>query len=847
MRKYYPVSYAQQRIWFLQNLEPESTFYNIEFISNIKGVLDEDIFKNSLEYLLKRHESLRTTFKSVKGEPFQFIHDFKKSTIDNIFYFFEAGHKVEKEIKFFFKKPYNLEKGPLLKIALVRKNEKYKLYFFIHHIIFDGWSLNILSKELSLIYNSLIKKEKPDLDPVSFQYKDFAVWERLKISQKNWKRKKNFWVKKMAGNLPVFTLPEDKQRKPQLYYVGGREKKMLEIYVADKINHFCKKNQVTHFTFLFSALSILLSRLNNQKDSIIGVPSANRQHQEFRNTIGFFVNMLPIRSYIFPEKPFIDYLADNQKLIQNSIINEQYPLEKIINAINPERNLSHPSFINIVFQAIPDYYNFQLKNKDFKIVSSDVKNNITKFDLKIIVIHNNQGFFTIKADYNNELYNKNTIKEFLNCYQIIINNILKNPKSKIKKLDILSLNEKNILLNKFNNTKKLYPKNNNINQLFEKQVKKTPNNIAVEFDNKQLTYNELNERVKQLSWLLKENKINQGAVVALVSDGSLEIIVGILAVLKNGATYVPLDYDFPADRIKTILKDCNARVILTQKKLVSKIKTTKLKTIILDDNKNYQRSSKNLKNKFDTKKPACIIYTSGSAGTHKGVVLSHQGLINQAYARITEYKINEKDTLAQNRPFGSVASIWLYLTALFTGARVVFYPKAIIQDFIKLINELNEDNVTILTIPTTILYALNSDDLIKSIKGKISKSKLRVITFGGESFSPRATEVFNQIKSKNIKYYNTYGQSECSDTTLQYLISGNVSIEKTPIGSPLINTQVYVLDKNKNILPINTVGEIYISGDGLARGYINDPKKTKEVFLPHPFKKGKRIYKTGDL
>ena len=865
--RYYPLSYAQKRMWVLNQIEPESSFYNINFLFRAKGNLSIDVIKKCLKSLIVRHESLRTNFKEIDGMPVQFIHPTSFRSVDEVLRVVRYSDKTANTrqgkseiINRAVTLPFKLDSDSLIRVLLIVKGQlsqqkkssknvsEYVLVFVLHHIIVDGWSMNLFFKEFSALYSSYIEKRKLILPALESRYIDYVKKEKDLENGPSWKKQEQFWLKEFARPVRAFSLPMDKTRSPFADYKGGAVIGRLNATTTKQLYGICKKYNAGMLALLFSIFNILLVKLSGQEEIVIGIPSANRQINGTEKIIGFFLNMLAVRTRVRTEQTFVEYLELTKNKIRRALVNEQYPLEKLIEKINPDRDMSQSTLFNTIFLFNAGQYDYRLNCEGVEVTRANELSNITNFDIKFIVTLRSVSELNIAVEFNSNLYEQATINNLIKRFKTVIREIINKPEKKISDIKIIEPVEERIILNQIHSNKIVKYDKKGVADIFTAQVKLTPQRLALLCGDKRITYCQLENRSNQFANFLRSRGAKRGDRIVIISDPDPQMMAALLAVIKCGCIYVPINANEPSGRLKAIIKDVKPRFVLGGKMASSQLKDNKRISFILV-NERSQYVGDNSKPAVNTKimDPVCIIYTSGSEGKPKGVVLNQQGMINQAFAKIKNYQIRQTDRIAFNRPFGFVASTWLYWSAFFTGAAVVLYKNFQASDIIGFFNRVIQDKISILTLPTAFLYLAVDADIKKEFTKLNNSVSLRIVTFGGEYFSRNHLETFHSIKSDSTLYFNTYGQSECSCDTLECKIpyAGNASL--VPIGKPNANTQAYILDRDKNIQPINTIGELYISGKCLACGYYNNIAMTEKAFLSHPFLKGKTIFRTGDL
>ena len=853
IKKHYKLSHAQKRMFVLYKLQPESSFYNMSYVREISGELNIGILQKAINRIIERHESFRTNFQEMGGEPVQIIKDSYqlKTTNYELNKIKDKTKKREKEKKIIeqeIKTPFNLETDALIRVAVIKHTKnKHTLIISMHHIISDGWSIGLFYKELFTIYNALLKNNKQtefNLPKLDIQYKDYAEWEQSKANLQRLKKQERFWLKELKGELPVLNLLTDKSRPPIQTYNGSTENILLDKETAEKLNKLAKENNTTLFVLLFTIFNVFLHRITGQDDLIVGTPSTDRNYKEIENNIGLFVNTLAIRSKIKKDQTFNELLNITKNNFLKVLDNKDYPFEHLVEKINPERDMSRNPLFNVLFQI------FQLKNRNrdkentlkqntfsgAKMKFRSSTENITKFDITMRAIETRNNEMILNCEYNTDLFEKETIERFLNIYLNLTKDVVKGQEIKIVELNITSKEERNKLIYKFNDTKADYPRNKTIHELFEAQVKRTPNNIAVEFENKKLTYKELNKRANQLAHFLRnEKKVKRNEVIGLMVERSFKMIIGILGIIKAGGVYLSIDPETPRKRIEYILKNSKAEFILSDD--ISR-RSIESKVVDINDKKIKKEGETNLNNINKANDLIYVIYTSGSTGEPKGVMIEHQNVSNFIFGIKKEMKFTKNDKILFTNDITFDMSVFETLLPLVIGMNIFIQKKNKNKDYDLLGDIISKNNITILKMTPSKLRMIinykNSKDNLKNV---------RKIIIGGEKLTEDILFRVRSISSAEI--YDMYGPTE----TTVYSVFGklNRKTEKIELSKLISNTQIYILNQDKKLQAIKVPGELYISGDGLARGYINDPKKTKEVFLPHPFIKNKRIYKTGDL
>ena len=818
----YPVSSAQKRIYYASSISgTDSILYNISgglILNNIPDILK---LENAFNELIKRQASLRTYFELENNSLVQKIKeniDFKLDLNSNLI--------SENHLKSCFEdfiKPFDLSKAPLFRAKIqCLQNKKAMLMIDMHHIISDGASLSILLNDLFKLYNN------ENVLPLKMEYKDYAVWENNKLKNGDFIEAENYWLNQFNHNIPVLDLPINYPRPTIQDYSGNKTYCCINSETTKKINDLSNYLKVTPYMLLLSAYYILLYKYTSQNDIVIGSPVANRNNFEFSNIIGMFVNSLPMRLKINSNLSFKDFVNQVKEMCLENYKYQYYPLDELVDKLNIERDTSRNPLFNTMFV----YQNNGYLPTDLNEIKTEYyipNTNISKFDLSLEIIPKD-NMLNLSFEYMTALFNENFIKNLSNHYTNILDAIIENNEIKISEINILSKEEQNEILYKFNDTNIGYPKDKTIVELFEEHAQNTPNKIAVVFENKRLTYKELNEKSNALANCLKNSKINRNDIIGVMVNRSLEMIISILAVLKLGGAYLLIDTGLPSDRIEYMLNNCNAKLLLTDNNYnISYENIVNINEISSSNNNNNLNCISQPEDSF------AVIYTSGSTGMPKGVIFSQLGVINL----VNFYKniINIKNY--PNQLGFSAVSFDMFVVELFTsillGRTLFLLNDEEIKNPILISEKIISNKIDfMLTTPTKIKLLLTPQtvDCLKVLKA---------FQLGGEIFTSSLYEELSHYT--DAKIYNGYGPTEITACCSNKLITSKNDIN---IGSSNPNTQIYILDKDLNPCPLNVPGEIYVAGLGVAKGYINDIQKTNSSFINNKFGTGK-MYKTGDL
>jgi amino acid adenylation domain-containing protein len=840
-----PLSFAQQRLWFLNQLEPERPAYNESHAVRLSGSLDRDAFKMALNQVVLRHEVLRTTIVTVDGSPCQLVvsnRDVDLPVIDlHAVPNTDRGSEAQRLIAETIRKPFDLSRDLMLRVLLLQLAEKEYIFLVVkHHIASDGWSSGILWKELTALYEAFVSGEPSPLPELPVQYADYAVWQRDWLQGEVLERQLSYWKKQLAG-LGALQLPTDRPRPAVQSYRGKRQNLELSKQLSQKLSDLSRQQGTTLFMTLLAAFQTLLYRYTGQEDIVVGCPIAGRTRQEFEGLIGFFVNTLVMRVNFSGNPTFRELLARVREVALAAYAHQDLPFEKLVEEVQPERNLSYTPLFQIAF-AYQNTPHHELKIPGVLVTPVEKSVETTKFDLHLSVNSAGEG---IEATlyYATDLYDDVTIARLLGHWRVLLEGIVENPHRRLSELPILTEAEEHQLLIEWNDTRRDYPKDKCIHRLFEQQVEKSFDAIAVVFEDQQLTYRELNSRANRLAHYLQKQGVGAESLVGICMERSLEMVVGLLGILKAGAAYVPLDPEYPKERLAFMLEDTRAPVLLTQQRFIDGLPAHNAYVVCLDADWGAisKESVENPDDQVSGAETSYVIYTSGSTGTPKGVAVPHSA-VNRLVISTNYINLTSDDVVAQisNCSFDAATlEIW---GALLNGARLAIITKDIVLAPEQFAGELKRHGITTLFL-TTALFNL----VAREVPGAFRQ--LRHLLFGGEAAEPRwVAKVLQDGPPERLLH--VYGPTETTTFATWQLVDevpdGATTI---PIGRPIASTTCYILDAYGQPVPIGVAGEMYIGGDGLAREYLNRPELTAEKFIPHPFshEPGPRLYKTGDL
>ncbi|MBN2862730.1 MAG: amino acid adenylation domain-containing protein [Bacteroidales bacterium] len=834
----YPVSSAQKRQYVLSKLDQAGTGYNIPGAVTIEGIIDKDMLGLAVQKLVQRHEVFRTSFEMVEGSLIQRIHEEVKIQLE----YLEAEEEQVMELIDEFIRPFDLSKAPLLRTRLVKIGEnKYVFMFDMHHIISDGSSINVFMHDLVEFFSG------EDLPPLRIQYRDFAAWQNELLQSEYKDEQEEFWLKSFEGDIPVLNLLTDYPRPLLQSFDGDTLKLEMRPEIVEGLNRLTKETGSTLFMVILSLFNVLLSKYSSQNDIIIGTSIAGRPHADLENLIGMFVNTLALRNHPSAEKTFHDFLLEVKENSLLAFQYQDYQFEELVEKLDIRRDMSRNPLFDAMFvmQHINEKTNDN-EDGDMRITNFDFETGTTKFDLTLNAFgDNNQLYFVF--EYCTRLFKRESIQRMSSHFAHLIDSVLLYPHKRISELEMLTPVEKEQILNEFNRTGAEYPGDKSIQQLFEEQVEKTPEAIAVEAGEEVISYRELNERANRLGRLLREKGVEKDTIAAIVVERSIEMIVGIYGILKAGGAYLPVDPHYPADRIEYLLSDSGAKVVLTLSKYKDLINSEiPVIDILSPDAQNYDKTNPDYR--IDPVSLLYVIYTSGSTGKPKGVMIENYSLINRLNWMQRMYPIGPGDTILQKTPYTFDVSVWELFWWALQGAKVSMlepggekYPELILK-------AIRRYQVTTMHFVPSMLGAFL--EYIEDLSGPVPGKELKQVFASGEALTIQQVNKFNELlhKEHGTKLHNLYGPTEATiDVSYFSCSEGEVPVN-VPIGKPIDNIRLYVMTGGmKGLMPIGIPGELCIGGDGLARGYLNRPDLTAEKFIENPFEPGKKMYRTGDL
>ena len=840
------LSYAQQRMWFLWHLEPQSGAYNLPSAVRLNGPLDRQALERAFASLVQRHETLRTVFPrgaddSLAQAPLQRPLEVAFEDCSGLPEA-EQEARLREEAQRESLQPFDLCEGPLLRVRLIRLGEeRHVLLLTLHHIVSDGWSMNVLIEEFSRFYSAYATGAEPGLPALPIQYADYALWQRSWLEAGEQERQLEYWRGKLGERHPVLELPTDHPRPAVPSYRGSRYEFSIEPALAEALRGTARRQGLTLFMLLLGGFNILLQRYSGQTDLRVGVPIANRNRAEVEGLIGLFVNTQVLRSVFDGRTSVATLLAGLKDTVLGAQAHQDLPFERLVEAFKVERSLSHSPLFQVM-------YNHQPLVADIEALDSvaglsfgqlDWKSRTTQFDLSLDT-YEKGGRLYAALTYATDLFEARTVERMARHWQNLLRGMLENPQASVDSLPMLDAEERGQLLEGWNATAAEYPLQRGVHRLFEEQVERTPTAPALAFGEERLDYAELNRRANRLAHALIERGIGADRLVGVAMERSIEMVVALMAILKAGGAYVPVDPEYPEERQAYMLEDSGVELLLSQSHLKLPL-AQGVQRIDLDQAdawlENHAENNPGIE--LNGENLAYVIYTSGSTGKPKGAGNRHSALSNRLCWMQQAYGLGVGDTVLQKTPFSFDVSVWEFFWPLMSGARLVVAAPGDHRDPAKLVELINREGVDTLHFVPSMLQAFLQDEDVASC------TSLKRIVCSGEALPADAQQqVFAKLPQAGL--YNLYGPTEAAIDVTHWTCMEEGK-DAVPIGRPIANLACYILDGNLEPVPVGVLGELYLAGRGLARGYHQRPGLTAERFVASPFVAGERMYRTGDL
>ena len=842
------LSHAQQRLWFIDRLERMSTEYNLTGALRLRGEPDVEALERAINTIVERHESLRTHFAEVEGDPVQVIEAERRIAIpvEDLSGWEEGARqeRVKAAMREEREKAFDLSCGPVLRVRLLKLGEQeHILLRTMHHIVSDGWSMGVFNREFMVLYEAYREGRENPLKPLSVQYADFAIWQRRWLEEGGLESGLGYWKEQLAEIPEEMGLPLDRPRRAMQTFAGEACWLVLPAEQVAGLKRLSQENQATSYMTLLAGFAVLLSRYSGQEDIVVGSPIANRQEARLEELIGFFVNTLVMRTRVKAGMSLRELLGEVRRTALEAYRHQDVPFERLVEELSPQRSLNRTPVFQVMFalQNAP-MESQRLKGLEVGAIGSEELR--VRFDLELHAIERGEeiGLYWL---YNKDLFDRWRMEQMARHYVRVLEAMSGDlEKKQISELQLLTEGEREQLLKHWNRTGHAYADENRcVQQFFEEQVEKTPEAVAVECEGEKLSYGELNRRANQLGNYLRKMGVGPEVRVGICVERSVEMVVGLLGTMKAGGAYVPLDPDYPEERLQFMLEDAHASVLVTQERFRERLGGYGGRVLALDAQWSEigQESEANQETVTGPENLVYVIYTSGSTGRPKGAMNVHAGLANRLLWMQERYQLNKADRVLQKTPFTFDVSVWEFFWPLMVGAQLVMARAGGHQDPEYLVRTIRENEITTLHFVPSMLNVWLESESVGSC------TSLRRVFCSGEALGVESQRKFQQ--SLAVELHNLYGPTEASIDVTCWECARDWKKDSVPIGKPIGNTQVYVLDGSLEPVPVGVSGELYLAGAGLGRGYLNRAELTAARFVANPFSQGagERMYRTGDV
>jgi amino acid adenylation domain-containing protein len=858
------LSFGQERAWMLEQLRPDS-YDNILVRFALHGRLETESLRRSIEAIVERHEILRATFPVVDGRPVQRISPSGRWHLPLLdLSGLSASSRAVEERRVIVeagRKHFDLATGPLVTSLLVRVGEDdHFLLLCMHHIVSDGWSVDLLCREVAAWYGSFVSGTPVGLPALPIQYADYACWQRRCLAGASLTGQREYWKRKLAGPLPALELPFDRPPSTSKSFEGAVRKFALEPSLQAALRDFSRREGVTLYTTLLTALKILLFRYSAQEDVVVGTFVAGRNRIEVERLVGFFVNTLVLRSDLGGDPTVRAALHRVRDVVLEAQANADFPFEALVAELRPERDPNRSPFFDVAFNMQSFDFDAGVASAGLRIAPVSTIEQFAVTDSLTVFGYDVRKQLDVLIVYNPELFDAETIDRFGAHFVRMLRAIVSGPQQRLSDLELLSAEERASIIALGRGPRTDVPADRGYGRLFEAQAARTPHAIAVIDDDRRLTYQELDAAANAVAQLLRAEGVGAGEPVGMCAGRSATLLSWMLGALKAGAAYMPLDARYPPGRHGAMLRQSRARLVLVEDELAAKlVEATReltadarprlLTTAEISasrEERGILRERGGLPTSVDPGSPAYVIFTSGSTGTPKGVMVSHQAMLNHFWAKIRMLDLRSADILAQTAPIGFDISVWQFLAVLLAGGTVRVLPDDAAQDPQRLFERIRACEVTVAQVVPSFLRTY-LDVCAGRESSHPALERLRTLLLVGEALSPDIARRWLE-RWPTIPLVNGYGPSECADEATRHVVSLPPGEREftVPIGRPIHNVSVHVLDRSSGLLPLGVAGELCIGGAGVGLGYLNDPERTAAAFIPDPFDPGARLYRTGD-
>jgi amino acid adenylation domain-containing protein len=851
------LSFAQQRLWFLDQLAPNTPLYNCPGVERLDERVDLGILERVINEVVRRHESLRTRFEVEEGEPVQVIDAWEPRRLDLTDLTNLPSEEREAELSRIAGEEaiagFDLNRGPLFRVKVLKLGEdEYLALYTMHHIVSDEWSMGILIREVETLYQAYLAGEESPLAELEIQYADFAVWQREYLAGEALENEVGYWRDQLK-DAAVLELSTDRARPAEVSYQGGLKMMRLGRQLSEDLKTLSRREGATLYMTLMAAFKALLMRYSGQEDISVGTVIANRTRKEVEGLIGFFVNTLVMRTDLSGNPSFRELVRREREVALGAYAHQELPFEKLVEELNPDRDLSRSPLVQVMLalqnaeQEISKLNGAVLNGVGSGIEMADVEYAV-QFDLTLTIMDTGRGLAG-GVEYSRDLFEAETIGRLIEHYTNLLNEIARNSERPISDLGLLSDEERTQVVLGWNETADHYPEDRCVHSLFEEQTERTPEAVAVVSDEGCLSYGELNRRANRLARRLRRLGVGPEAVVGVCLEKSLEMVVGLLGTLKAGGAYLPLDPTYPSERLGLMMENTSARLIVTQADLKGLFAERESELICVDGSRDEigRESEENIDGVASVENLAYVIYTSGSTGVPKGAMITHRSVVNLMSDAVRKFRLGPESRFLQFASLSFDVAVEEIYPVLTIGGSVVLLPDEESYSYSELTSEIERHQVTTVELPT-VYWREWMRELLKS--GIRAPRCLDLVITGDERIT---VDVFREWKEHEVSLLHVYGVTECTVNSMVYEVPAEfgegVNPGAIPIGKPIANVEAYLLDNGLEPTPLRIPGEIYLGGVGVGRGYLRRPEMTAERYVPSPFgkKAGGRLYRSGDL
>ncbi len=847
----YAASPAQKRIWVISHFDHSASVYNITVAYRLTGPLHRQALEDAIGQVVARHDSLRTTFTAAEGELRQCIHPARPAGGIVEYLFPGDGAVSDAALRDMFrlerKEPFDLTAGPLYRVKLVRVAEaQHLLMLSLHHIVSDGWSMQVLFREITAAYNARCAQATPALPPLRIQYKDYAAWQLGELGTQARAGHQEYWTGRFAGDIPVLDLPADFPRPLVKTYHGASHPFAIGGDTLRRLRTLAPENDASIYMWLLATLKTLLYRYTGQTDLVVGSPISGRDHPDLDDQVGLFVNTLALRTQFDGKRTFRELLGQVKQTVLGAFRHQAYPFDFLVDSLNLPRDISRSALFDVLLshQNVGSAAAALPAMRDLEVDTFALENVVsTRFDLEFTFNEYENGI-TGNIIYNTDLFKSETIGRLARHFNLILEATLDLADTALQELPLLAEAERHQLLDTFNDTAVPVAGGATFVSRFEEQAAKTPGAVALRCENRLYTYDELNRKANRIAHFLRTvYGVQPEEAVCLYLERSEWLVIGMLGIMKAGGVYLPVDPGLPAERVEYILAQARPKLVFIGKGITPLVSGYPYISIQGNHQLFESQPAENPARNVTPGMLAYILFTSGSTGQPKGVMIEHQGMLNHLYAKIEDFRLDAGSIVAQTASQSFDVSVWQSLAALVVGGCTLVYTREVVLDPAGLMRQVDYDEVTVMQVVPSYLAELL--DALEAFRVEVMAPHLKYLAVVGEVLHRSVVEAwFGKFLFTQVA--NTYGPTEASDGVSHYLMQHPPAAATVSIGKPVRNMRIYVLDGQQRLCPVGVKGELYLAGTGVGRGYLGEPAKTAEVFLEDPFRGG-RMYRTGDL